>query len=112
MSSSGERESQSKSPQAKSIPNGTSEEKTTVTVEAVDPESYEARRENRRKAREERLKAASAKLVYTRVHAWVCCVALPCCLFDLACFFLPSFPTLINKHVQGVVVHTCIFFKL
>ena len=21
---------------------------------------------------------------------WVCCVALPCCLFDLACFFLPS----------------------
>ena len=22
---------------------------------------------------------------------WVCCVALLCCLFDLACFFLPSF---------------------
>ena len=21
---------------------------------------------------------------------WVCCVALPCCLLDLACFFLPS----------------------
>ena len=22
------------------------------------------------------------------VHAWVCCVALHCCLFDLACFHL------------------------
>ena len=22
---------------------------------------------------------------------WVCCVTLPCCLFDLACLFLPSF---------------------
>ena len=29
---------------------------------------------------------------------WVCCVALPCCLFDLACFFLPFFSSLI-KHV-------------
>ena len=25
------------------------------------------------------------------VLCWVCCVALSCCLFDLACFFLPSF---------------------
>ena len=25
------------------------------------------------------------------VHVHVCCVALPCCLFDLACFFLTSF---------------------
>ena len=29
-------------------------------------------------------------LGYLHVH-WVCCVALPCCLFDFACFFLPSF---------------------
>ena len=34
---------------------------------------------------------------YTR---WVCCVALPCCLFDLASFFLPSHLSL--KHVQDV----------
>ena len=27
-------------------------------------------------------------------------VALPCCLFDLACFFLPSFSHLSLKHVQ------------
>ena len=27
---------------------------------------------------------------------WVCCVALPCFLFDLACLFLPSFSTLIK----------------
>ena len=26
----------------------------------------------------------------------MCCVALPCCLFDLACFFLPSFSSLIK----------------
>ena len=26
----------------------------------------------------------------------VCCVALPCCLFDLACFFLSSFSSLIE----------------
>ena len=26
----------------------------------------------------------------------MCCVALPCCLFDLACFFLPSFSSLIT----------------
>ena len=28
------------------------------------------------------------------MDAWVCCVALPC-LFDLACFFLSSFSSLI-----------------
>ena len=27
-------------------------------------------------------------------YNWVCCVALPCCVFDLACFFLPSFSSL------------------
>ena len=26
----------------------------------------------------------------------MCCVALPCCLFNLACFFLPSFSSLIK----------------
>ena len=31
----------------------------------------------------------------------MCCVALPCCLFDLACFFLPSHLSL--KHVYLVV---------
>ena len=30
-----------------------------------------------------------------RACTWVCCVALPC-LFDLACFFLPSFSSLIK----------------
>ena len=29
-----------------------------------------------------------------------CCVALPCCLFDLACFFLPSFFHFSLKHVH------------
>ena len=67
-SASAERESKSKSPQvpAKTIPNGT-EEKVCVngTADTADPEmepdSYEARRMARRKAREERMKAASAK---------------------------------------------------
>ena len=35
---------------------------------------------------------------YTRA-CWVCCVALPCCLFHLACFFLPSFSHLSLRHV-------------
>ena len=35
---------------------------------------------------------------YMCIH-WVCCVALPCCLFNLACFFLPSFSHLSLKHV-------------
>ena len=30
----------------------------------------------------------------------MCCVALPCCLFDLACFSLPSVSHLSLKHVQ------------
>ena len=33
----------------------------------------------------------------------MCCVALPCCLFDLACFFLPFFSSLIK---------TCIYIYL
>ena len=39
---------------------------------------------------------------------WVCCVALPCCLFDLACFFLPSFSSLIKTCilVSGPQTHT------
>ena len=37
---------------------------------------------------------------------WVCCVALPCCLFDLACFFLPSFSSVIKT---CVCVHVCIW---
>ena len=36
---------------------------------------------------------------------WVCCVALPC-LFDLACFFLSSFSSLIkNMYVVCTSVH-------
>ena len=33
---------------------------------------------------------------------WMCCVALPCCLFDLACFFLPS------SHLSLKHVHVCL----
>ena len=49
------------------------------------------------------------RAVYTYIHvhgkvtALVCCVALPCCLFDLACFFLPSFSHLSLKHVLSTV---------
>ena len=32
----------------------------------------------------------------------MCCVALPRCLFDLACFFLHSFPHLSLKHVHNM----------
>ena len=28
---------------------------------------------------------------------YMCCVGLPCCLFDLACLFLPSFSSLRKK---------------
>ena len=31
----------------------------------------------------------------------MCCVALPCCLFDLACFFLPSFSSLIKTCITS-----------
>ena len=68
-----ERKSKSKSPRppatTKTIPNGADEgeeppqENGTGEKAAADPESYEARREARRKAREERMKAASAKSV-------------------------------------------------
>ena len=34
---------------------------------------------------------------FSHVPYTVCCVALPCCLFDLACFFLPSFSSLIKN---------------
>ena len=36
------------------------------------------------------------------------CVALPCCLFDLACFFLPSFSPLIKTYTcLYVIAYTC-----
>ena len=35
----------------------------------------------------------------TCVLPWVCCVALPCCLFDLPCFFPPSHLSLKHVHV-------------
>ena len=39
---------------------------------------------------------------------WVCCVALSHCLFDLACFFLPFFSSLIKictcKNKMNVVI--------
>ena len=37
----------------------------------------------------------------------VCCVALPCCLFDLACFFLPS----ISLTCISVVGYLCAFLQ-
>ena len=37
----------------------------------------------------------------------LCCVALPCCLFDLACLLLPSFSHLSFKHV-----YTCTYVCL
>ena len=36
------------------------------------------------------------------MYMWVCCVALLCCLFDLACFFLPSFSSLIKTCITIV----------
>ena len=41
----------------------------------------------------------------TYIHVHVCCVALPCCLFDLACFFLSSFSHLTLKHVHVPVMY-------
>ena len=35
----------------------------------------------------------------------MCCVALPCCLFDLACFFLPSFSSLIKSCFSVITSH-------
>ena len=37
--------------------------------------------------------------MYIHVHPWVCCVALLCCLFDLACFFLLPSASLINTYM-------------
>ena len=34
----------------------------------------------------------------------VCCVALACCLFDLASFFLPSHLSLKHVHVAVVII--------
>ena len=63
---SAERESKSKSPRP--LANGTVEkpqvngtEEKTGETDAAELDSYEARREARRKAREERMKAAAAK---------------------------------------------------
>ena len=39
---------------------------------------------------------------YSSTVPWVCCFALHCCLFDLACFFFPSFSSLIT---------TCIYHR-
>ena len=41
--------------------------------------------------------------------SWVCCVALPCCLFDLACFFLPSFSSLIKTCIYPPSVYLTSF---
>ena len=35
-------------------------------------------------------------LFISHLKTCTCCVALPCCLFHLACFFLPSFSPLIT----------------
>ena len=38
----------------------------------------------------------SLSYLQMQYHPCTCRVALPCCLFDLACFFLPSFSSLIK----------------
>ena len=40
--------------------------------------------------------------IYSSTVPWVCCFALHCCLFDLACFIFPSFSSLIT---------TCIYHR-
>ena len=35
-------------------------------------------------------------------------VALPCCLFDLACFFLPSFLLISHYHVYITLLSLCV----
>ena len=45
----------------------------------------------------------AAHFSYEKCLPWVCCVALPCCLFDLACFFLPSFSSLIETFICTVM---------
>ena len=54
----------------------------------------------------------AAHFTYEKWLPWVCCVALPCSLFDLACFFLPSFSHLSLKHVYTCVcvcVYVCVY---
>ena len=48
----------------------------------------------------------AAHLSWEKRLPWLCCVALPCCLFDLACIFLPSFCHLSLKHVCTYRSHT------
>ena len=40
---------------------------------------------------------------------WVCRVALPCCLFDLACYFLPSFSSLIKTIMYVDISKTTLY---
>ena len=42
-------------------------------------------------------------MIYYKWPPWVCCVALPCCLFDLACCFLPSFSSLIKTCIYTYI---------
>ena len=48
------------------------------------------------------------QLIFSRKSDCLGCAVLLClvCLFDLACFFLPSFSSLIKKHV-----HVCSGFQ-
>ena len=69
-------------PPVTNIPNGTEEVHENGTGEkagdtaALDPDSYEARRDARRKARDERMKAAAAK----SVEVYVClCPSIHMC---------------------------------
>ena len=55
--------------------------------------------ERQRQRRSDQVEKHLCTCMYiVHVH-WVCCVTLPCCLFDLALFFLPSFSHLSLKHV-------------
>ena len=53
-------------------------------------------------------KKEASKAMHTnnkaKLYMWVCCVALLCCLFDLACFFLPSF--------SKTCTYTCIYMYI
>ena len=40
----------------------------------------------------------------------MCCVALPCCLFDLACFFLASFSSLIKTSTSAYIMHVHVHY--
>ena len=57
----------------------------------------------------------SSRVTYTVCVHWMCCVALPCCLFDLACFFSPSFSSLINMWYilyVPVYIHNAVYVVL